>query len=650
MTTTKNDAPAVLEKETAPWEGTHKAEISNVAGPSVAPTEPTEGGADPIVDAGAPGVSETDGVLMFQASDGGVFRLDAHGVTHEKDGRTTDICGPLRVDAEVRNATGEGRRLCVSFVDSDGVTHEKLFDLPSLFSRPSAIAGELASAGLEIRYPLSSQGGRPWVANYLKDFPVTQKVLGVESYGWITPGERFAMPGRVIGGNGERIEYVGDPESAPPYESRGTLEDWDREVAVFGLHSSRIAFSLCVGVAPVLMPFFPSVECAGFHFYGPSSKGKSTTARAMCSVWASARKVGRSEVRGWNQTGPSLENFAAARNCFPVVLDEISGNEESKKIAEIIYTLMNGTGKGRMTRNLTRRPTLTWRMFALSTGERTTEEQASTIRNAMPLQTGALIRMANMPACPVSESLGVFESLPDGMDDAKEVAGKIQDAVTEGCFGTAGPAFVEALITYIREEGLERICAHLQGIRDEWVRNYCDSSESEVRRVADSFSFVAAAGELAIELGVFPWPRGRASKQVGVCFKAWRSVFRTSSEQKADLCECVDDVVESLRDRFTILDLAGTVLRAEARSPALGCIVEGPQGRSVYFIPKAFTDEVCRPMRRPRAEFLEALKAEGRLRFNTPRELVFKPKRGANIDGIVPLKRAIIVTPPPEKA
>ena len=88
MTTTKNDAPAVLEKETAPWEGTHKAEISNVAGPSVAPSEPTEGGADPIVDACAPGVLETDDALTFQASDGGTFILDAHGVTHEKDVQT----------------------------------------------------------------------------------------------------------------------------------------------------------------------------------------------------------------------------------------------------------------------------------------------------------------------------------------------------------------------------------------------------------------------------------------------------------------------------------------------------------------------------------------------------------------------------------
>lgn len=641
MTTTKNDAPAVLEKETAPWGDTHKAEISNVAGPSVAPTEPTEGGADPIVGAGAPGVSETDGVLMFQASDGGVFRLDAHGVTHEKDGRTTDICGPLRVDAEARTATGEGRRLCVSFVDSDGVTHEKQFDRSSLFSRSSAIAGELASAGLEIRYPLSSQGGRPWIANYLKDYPRAKPVLGVESYGWIKAGESFALPGRLIGGS-ERVEFVGDAAHALTYESRGTREEWEQGVAVFGLHSSRIALSLCVGVAPILMPFFPWVDTAGFHFYGPSSKGKSTTARALCSVWQCATEIG-----SWRKSDNGLEATAAAHNYFPMVLDEIT-QVEPEIMTQVIYMLMNGKGKGRMTRGMTLRPTLTWKTMIVSTGERTTDEHVGTARNSHPLQMGALIRMANIPACPVSESLGVFESLPDGLD-AKDAAIVLNQTALEGSYGVAGPAFVEGLIELIRREGEDRVCRRIQVIRDAWVSEYCTSSESEVRRVADAFSFVAASGELAIELGVFPWPRGMASKQVGACFKAWRLNFRTASEQQKDVIEWVDDIVETLVDRFDHVDGSGTTIRTAARSP-VGCILQVASGRTVYFIPKAFKEEVCKKLGKPKSEVLAALHAAGRLRFNTPRELVFKPKRGAKIDGIVDLTRAFIVTPPPEKA
>lgn len=71
MNTTKIDAPAAVEKEKAPWEETHKAQNSNVAGPSVAPSELTEGGADPIVAAGAPGVCQTPSGGTFPASDGG---------------------------------------------------------------------------------------------------------------------------------------------------------------------------------------------------------------------------------------------------------------------------------------------------------------------------------------------------------------------------------------------------------------------------------------------------------------------------------------------------------------------------------------------------------------------------------------------------
>lgn len=647
MTTTKNDAPAVLEKETAPWEGTHKAEISNVAGPSVAPTEPTEGGADPIVDAGAPGVLETDGFLMFRASDGGVFRLDAHGVTHEKDGRTTDICGPLRVDAEARTATGEGRRLlCVSFVDSDGVTHEKKFDRSALLSRSNAIAAELFEAGLEIRYPLSAQGGRPWIANYLKDYLKEKKekvkaVLGVESYGWIKLGETFALPGRMIGGS-ERVEFVGDP-SVLSYKCRGTLEDWDRGVAVFGPHSSRIAFSLCVGVAPTLMPFFPWVDSVGFHFYGLSSKGKSTTARAVCSVWQCA-----TETCIWKNSDNGLEATAAAYSYFPMVLDEIS-QVEPEMMAQVIYMLMNGRGKGRMTRNMTLRTPLTWKTMIVSAGELTTSEHAAKAYRNSQLQTGALIRLVNIPACPVSESLGVFESLPEGMTN--EQATEILNQTTfENAYGVAGPAFVERLIDLIRREGKDQVCQRIKTLQEALVSEYSSKSDaSEVRRVAKAFAFVAAAGELAIELGVFPWKRGTASKQAGACFKAWRFNFRTASEQQEDAIAGVDDIVETLVDRFDYVDGSGTTLRTAARS-RVGCIVQGASGRTVYFIPKAFKEEVCKKLGKPKSEVLAALHAAGRLRFNTPRELVFKPKRGAKIDGKVDLTRAFIVTPPPEKA
>ncbi len=642
MNTTKIDAPAAVEKEKAPWEETHKAQNSNVAGPSVAPSELTEGGADPIVAAGAPGVCQTPSGGTFPASDGGFFILDAHGVKHEKDGRTTDICGPLRVDGEARTASGEGRRLCVSFEDSDGVKHEKQFDRASLFSRSSAITGELASAGLEIRYPLSSQGGRPWIANYLKDYPKEwmKVVLGVESFGWIKRGVSFALPGLLIGG-AEKVEFVGDDAHALAYESCGTLGEWQQGVAEFGLHSSRIALSLCVGVAPILMPFFPWMDTAGFHFYGPSSKGKSTTARALCSVWQCA-----SEIGSWRKSDNGLEATAAAHNYFPMVLDEIT-QVEPEIMAQVIYMLMNGKGKGRMSRGMTLRPTLTWKTMIVSTGERTTSEHVATARNSHPLQMGALIRMANIPACPVSESLGVFESLPDGMD-AKDAATVLNKTSLEDAYGVAGPAFVERLIELIQRDGEAQVCRHIRDIHEAWVAEYCNSSESEVRRVADAFAFVASAGELAIELGVFPWEPQMASKQVGACFKAWRLNFRTAAEEQKDVVECVDDAVETLLDRFDQVDASGTPLRMAVRSP-VGYIVNGASGRTVYFIPKSFKEEVCKKLGKTKSEVLAALHAARRLNTNMPRELVYKPKHGKKIDGVVPLPRAIIITPSSEK-
>lgn len=46
-------------------------------------------------------------------------------------------------------------------------------------------------------------------------------------------------------------------------------------------------------------------------------------------------------------------------------------------------------------------------------------------------------------------------------------------------------------------------------------------ADSQVQRAADRFGLIAAAGELARELGVLPWAEGQAYRAAAVCFRAW---------------------------------------------------------------------------------------------------------------------------------
>jgi putative DNA primase/helicase len=46
-------------------------------------------------------------------------------------------------------------------------------------------------------------------------------------------------------------------------------------------------------------------------------------------------------------------------------------------------------------------------------------------------------------------------------------------------------------------------------------------ASGQVKRVCERFGISAAAGELAINLGIVPWPKGEAAKAAAVCFQAW---------------------------------------------------------------------------------------------------------------------------------
>ena len=76
--------------------------------------------------------------------------------------------------------------------------------------------------------------------------------------------------------------------------------------------------------------------------------------------------------------------------------------------------------------------------------------------------------MATIDAIPVSEELGVFESIPKGMD-AKELAATFAD-FGEKFYGTAGVAFMDALIADVaRRGGVEAMREHIaKGVAD-WV-------------------------------------------------------------------------------------------------------------------------------------------------------------------------------------
>ena len=90
-------------------------------------------------------------------------------------------------------------------------------------------------------------------------------------------------------------------------------------------------------------------EGGGFHFFGPSSRGKTTIQRAAASVWGRG-SADPGFIRSWRATANAQEAAAAQVTDTLLALDEI-GVADSRDAAAAIYQLAAGVGKRRSRRD-----------------------------------------------------------------------------------------------------------------------------------------------------------------------------------------------------------------------------------------------------------------------------------------------------------
>lgn len=277
----------------------------------------------------------------------------------------------------------------------------------------------------------------------------------------------------------------------------------------------------------------------------------------------------------WNATGNGLELAAKSHTDLPLFIDELGQGENARvDFEQVVYMLGNGVGKRRMTKDAKGSTLSNWRLLFLSAGEYTAAQMMERLRRR-DVATGAEIRMATIDAIPVSEELGVFESIPKGMD-AKELAATFAD-FGEKFYGTAGVAFMDALIADVaRRGGVEAMREHIaKGVAD-WVNVHARHYNGQIQRVAKRFALVAVAGELATEYGVLPWSTGEASNFADACFRSFVENFETSEQKELRLCQSVIDYVVAFPENFNSVYPDGKGLYpATNPRPLCGTVIYG---------------------------------------------------------------------------
>lgn len=424
----------------------------------------------------------------------GVFHLLESGLYYieqtKEDEHKRFISSPIRVLAQTRDTTNNAWGRLLEWHDADGVKHTQALSM-ELFQ----------SDGVELRKALAYQGviiapdgrARNLLQSYLMSFPTTQRALCVDRVGW--HDDVFVLPNQQIGQheNDDLIVYQTTQGIDSNYQSKGTLEQWQQGISIPLATHSKLVVALSSA------------------FAGQSSKGKTTALYVGCSVWGKPSNY----CKTWKSTGNALEHTAYIHNDGFLALDEIGEVANPKELGNIAYMLANGKGKARLTKQITAKPSYTWKVIFLSTGEKSLKEIMQ--ENGQKTKLGQEIRLIDID---IDQSeYGLFDQIDFAEDGAKQ--SRLLVERSNQSYGVAGMAWLDYLTSdkkttidtakrLLEQYNLELVAEHKQG---------------HIVRVANAFALIATAGELATQAGITGWQTGTAFNAVKTVFNAWVKDF-----------------------------------------------------------------------------------------------------------------------------
>jgi putative DNA primase/helicase len=295
----------------------------------------------------------------------------------------------------------------------------------------------------------------------------------------------------------------------------GSFPGWRREVCQPARYSSRLVFSLCAGLAPVLLAHIRH-DSFGFNLCGPSSSGKTTGLKLTRTL---VGPVVPSAMLSGNMTPAAFQEAAAQHNDLPLLIDELAAAGSAVSTGPSAgpnpYVIAGGAGKRRHSSWASSKAdgSTIWRTIVLTTDEQPLQDQ----------RQGAAVRLINLPVLAAGQET-IVDCFPKGLTShqqrtfARTLLKDLNQAVLRHG-GHALPVFVEHLIP--QRNNLPATVEVLMETFSGLVGAATDSMLGA--RLARAFGAVYAAGILAVRAGIFPWPETKVEWAVRRCFRAARA-------------------------------------------------------------------------------------------------------------------------------
>jgi putative DNA primase/helicase len=380
---------------------------------------------------------------------------------------------------------------------------------------------------------LPSRGKR--VPDYLAAWQPTERILSAKRLGWMEDPSgalSFVMPDRVITRDGNK-QVVFQPDRYSPtvrtVHASGTVADWQTRVAAPVCRHRPMLFALCGGLAPALLAFAEAGDSFVIHFWGKTSRGKTTVGQISASPWGCAADPNDAPsltfIRRWNVTGNGLEGLAESHSDMPLVLDEL-GSSTVGDIRPLIYQLAGGQGKTALNSAREMKEPRSWRTIAISTGELSLHarmsDPAGDGTKTRTVKGGLTHRALDI------EIADIAEASPASEREAVVSGVKIACART---YGTAGPELVRLIA-----ERFESASAVRQYVREQIADVSADLIDrqlpAETARAVRRFALIAVAGEFAAHAGLIPVEASEVRAAVKEVVTAWLGASAETDEER----------------------------------------------------------------------------------------------------------------------
>lgn len=415
--------------------------------------------------------------------------------------RLTDVyTGALRTEVRFRDARRQWQRVLVP--------REKLGD--------RTLVSELRPYGALVNIS-SAQATMKFLDAFERDNgDLIEQARCAATTGW--HDGQFVLPDTIAPRSAEVIQLDGTPEQLRVFNAltpapTATVEGHVEALRVPMMASPECALAVYAAMAAPLLHLLKQGNFA-LHLCGDSSRGKTSMLRVAASVFGDPRNPGW--VASWNATSAGIEQRASQLCDLPQLYDEV-GVVALEQAQENVYTLVNGEGRLRSTKELRTRETLRWRTVVLSTGE-------PELADATTAATGAQARVINLQVHGFGE-MGALEI----------------NAAVAGCIaqhGAVGRDWLEWLVG-LGEEDLVELRALYAGYLAELTAIADRNGDRLGGRIAGYFATMAVVeAQLAHEWGL-------GEQNAGIVRRVFESRSGDEGQRVQPLAE---RVVESLRD------------------------------------------------------------------------------------------------------